>query len=460
MASLLSRLKARQGSQNRPESTPVASPAVEPSELIRIDPAANVPASVDAGDVPLPTATPNPEFESVETIEKLETTGRTGDFVLNSQETDERFRNVSAAWTAKCITFDQARERIARDKGATTDLVVPFKRLQPVVNGDGFALMDRETQTTYQPSPNALQQLCRMADVPASYPRKLLDRSDVDNRDHETLLAVMENGLRHYDGDKDRLIRLRNDGTIRAILSDRYAIIDHSWFLDVLESIIPDGLVSHFRGDGDSVFFNVLIPDSLRAEQDSEYGGMLACGNSEIGVRTMASLPSVFRAICMNGCIWDRVDGVAFVKKRHLGDVNLAELAQQIRENLNRQIPLLDNGIDAMLRLRSIVADRLDVRNAIAGTLGLIDGQVTRSQASAIVDAYKLERTDDKLSAFDLLQSFTRAAQTFGPQDQENVERVAGQVMLWNSDRWERAFADGSKLKAAELQRVFTKSVL
>jgi hypothetical protein len=103
------------------------------------------------------------------------------------------------------------------------------------------------------------------------------------------------------DQDKQRLIRTWSDGTLRAFLSQKYTIVNNAWFLDVLSKAIPGGVVSHWKGDADSIFGNVLIPDTIRAEADSDFGGMLSVGNSEIGTRRISSLPSVFRAICMNG---------------------------------------------------------------------------------------------------------------------------------------------------------------
>ncbi len=78
-----------------------------------------------------------------------------------------------------------------------------------------------------------------------------------------------------------------------------------------MRKLIPGGRLSHWRGDADTLWGNVLIPDTIRQESDSDYGGMVSIGNSEIRERRITSRPSVFRAICFNGCIWDREAGQA-----------------------------------------------------------------------------------------------------------------------------------------------------
>src|SRR5690606_24449301 len=82
-------------------------------------------------------------------------------------------------------------------------------------------------------------------------------------------------------------------------------------------------------------------------------------GNSEIGIRRLYSQPSVFRAICMNGCIWDAEKGTQ-LSVVHKGNTNLADLASAIESNLQSQIPLLSNGVDKLLDTRQLSCDRVN----------------------------------------------------------------------------------------------------
>lgn len=432
------------------------------ADIIRAEP---VPVVVNAVPVVPFNEYPPGSFESVETLKPLRGFGRTGDAVHNTQTMDARFRNVSTGWTdrandpndTRVLTWDSAFELVERERGQTRDIFSEFGKLQVVNDAQGVAVLDERGQRlTFTES--SLDQFSDWVECGLTLPRRLLRGDDQDRR---TLVDVFNNGLRRI-ADKKALIRLRNDGTARAFLSDQYCVLDNRWFLEVLRRLIPDGLVSHFRSPDncDSVFFNVLIPDSMRAETDSLYGGMLACGNGETGERKLSTCPSVFRAICMNGCIWDEVRGTGIIKKVHRGQIKLDELAELIRENLDRQIPLLGNGIDSMMRTRAISAELSPVPAIGAVLRSLSIAGITRAAADSIVDSYGNQRTEPaRVSAFDILQGLTHAAQTFSPGLQETVERAAGSAMLWNVDRWENVFSSARTISAVELERVFNNAV-
>ena len=401
-----------------------------------------------------------PETASVETLQPLRGTGRSGDFVHNTQKMDERFRNVSRGWTERAdnpddtsvMTWDAALEQLERERGETRDIVQSYGSLRVVNDVAGVALLDDNgTRLTF--TENSLDQFAYWIDSGLTLPRRLIN-GDAD--DKATLAAVIKNGLRKLE-DKNGLIRLRNDGTVRAFLSEQYAILDNRWFLDVIRSILPEGLVSHWRSDsGDSVYFNVLIPDSMRQETDSEYGGMLACGNGETGSRKLSTCPSVFRAICRNGCIWDETKGTGIIERVHRGAIDLNALAARIRDNLNRQIPLLGDGIDRMLLTRSYVSD-VGAVPAIGSVLrSLRIPGITRETSDAIFSAFGEQRTETaRVTAFDVIQGLTKSAQSFSAGLQETVERAAGSAMLWNADRWNNVFESAKTLSAEELKTVF-----
>ena len=436
--------------------------------VVRVQPAAATESAV-ATITPVQPV----RIESVETVKPLRGTGRTGDFVHNSQVMDERFRNVSTGWTKRLhdpddlsvMSFDDATQHITETAGQCTDVMTTYNQLTTEIVGGRLAIADRQSGAVFSLTDSALRQLAQKTEIGTTLPARL---SSGDSEDIETLSVVVRNGLRRLlrksDDDKPVLLRVKNGETVRAFLSESYARIDHVWFLEILRKIIPDGLVSHFRSDEhcDNVWFNVLIPDSIRAESDSEYGGMLACGNGETGFNRLHTMPSIFRAICMNGCIWDREDGIAFVDQIHRGEVDLQLLASNIRDNLNRQIPLLNSGIDSMLETKRITSNRNANPLLIVGaTLQQIDvSAITRPAADRILEAYHEQRTESgSVSAFDVIQGMTRAAREFSGSLQEIVERSAGSAMLWDSERWETVFRTADGLKEKQLKRIFQSSV-
>lgn len=255
-------------------------------------------------------------------MEVLTSTSRDGDFVHRTQTMakDNGFRNVSQTWYDKTIDFDQGMVELEAGRAQTEDILDYPGRFIPVIHNDRVALQDFNGRR-FTPTEHAMNQLGIRADTgtwlvnhlcqdKVTSQGKLLYKRD--RQDAETLVAVLQNGLRRLNPNKKLLWRTRKDGTLRAVLTSIYAIIDNRWFLETLKELIPNGRLSHWRGDADTIWTNILIPDSIRQEKDSEYGGMLSGGNSEIGERNMVTLPSIFRSICMNGCIWGQTKGEMF----------------------------------------------------------------------------------------------------------------------------------------------------
>lgn len=435
--------------------------------------AVTVVAPVVIPDNPAPSA----NVERLETIEKLQINSRQGDFVHDNQEMAGKrgFSHVSEAWAKRAddqsdktvMTYDQALELLESKRGDMRDIQTEYGRFSVSIVDGAVRLIDRQDGRAYGFSPASLDQFAERCGVGSTLPRRLILG---DEQDAKTLAMVFENGLRKIAG-KGALIRTRDDGgtngaTVRAFLSDQYARIDNRWFLEMLRRIVPGGLVSHFRAtDGfDSIYFNLLIPDSVRAEQDSDYGGMLASGNSEIGFRRLKTMPSVFRAICQNGCIWDRVDGVQFVSRVHRGAIELDALEAMIRDNLDRQIPLLSTGIDQMQTLRTIQAPSVsDVALLGAVLQALAIPALTKSAADDIVKHHNRQKlligAPSANTAFDVVQGFTGAAQTFAADLQEETERAAGAAMFWSAEKWDTVFRAAKTLKAADLARIFANAV-
>jgi len=148
-------------------------------------------------------------------------------------------------------------------------------------------------------------------------------------------------------------VRLRGT-SIRAVFTDKYREISNAWLLEAFDRLIPDGLVSHFRGDGDTISGNILIPDTVRAESDSDYGGGIGFRHSEVGIFRIAVMPFVYRCICCNGTIWAKLEGKA-LRKVHLGrEINEEDLFRHITECLHAQIPLVPELIARMQALKDV----------------------------------------------------------------------------------------------------------
>jgi hypothetical protein len=337
-------------------------------------------------------------------LQKLVGVGKTGDAVLNHQElaSKQGFKHVAKHWyNTGTMSYEAGLELIAKGKSQTEDITATVHEMLPSVNNNGEFVMKYKDGREFRPTEHAIMQMGNWAGTGTWYVTSLLSNPEDlkgrqlyarDRGDAETLATVLKNGFRrvHQKGkDKPFFWRTRKDGTLRAMLTDRFAVVDNEWFVNALRTLIPGGRLSHFKefGDSDTIYGNVLIPDTIREEKDSDYGGMLSVGNSEIGERRVSSLPSVFRAICMNGCIWDQVKGKG-IKQVHRGKINLEKLFLEIKENLNKQIPLLPQGIDRLLGTRTYVWDGASVLPLIAEFA--TENRLGKKAATSVLEAYRV----------------------------------------------------------------------
>jgi hypothetical protein len=243
------------------------------------------------------------------------------------------------------------------------------------------------------------------------------------------------------------------------MLTERYAIVDNRWFIERLAEFIPGGRLSHWRGDGDTIYGNVLIPDTIREETDSDYGGMLSVGNSEIGIRRVSSVPSIFRAICMNGCIWGQTKGEG-IRQVHRGKIDLRALALEIKENLNKQIPLLPQGIDRLLGIRSYAWDGGEMKPLFAQVAK--DYGFSKRQASDTLRSYHVERNttpDYAKTLFGVVNSVTRAGQKLSNAEWIKFDEVGGQLAQYAENDWDRLVSKAKQLKTKEVEETFLATV-
>lgn len=394
-----------------------------------------------------------------------EATKQAGSFVYTSQgtATEQGFSHVSKYWYPKTMSYEQGLEQLETGKALTEDLMATVKEMVPTVE-NGSCVLRYKDGRTFRPTEHCVSQMGNWADTGTWFVMSLL-RNPEDNKgnqlysrdagDAATLAMALTNGFRRLDPNKKFLFRTRKDGTLRAMLTERYAIVDNRWFVERLRQFIPGGRLSHWKGDSDTIYGNVLIPDTIREEKDSDYGGMLSVGNSEIGERRVSSLPSIFRAICMNGCIWGQTKGEG-IRQVHRGKINLESLALEIKENLNKQIPLLPQGIDKFLNTRSYAWDGASAKVVIAQLSK--DYTFSKKQATATLLAYNEERAvtpDLATTLFGVTNAVTRAAQKFSPAEWVKFDEVGGRLANMKKDEFNHMITKAKHLKEKEVEDVY-----
>jgi len=400
--------------------------------------------------------------------DELVGTGRSGDaihanLVMGDGETQD-FNNVARYWLENgTMTFDAALEKLDAEVAERAD--INDKLADCVVGIEDGKIKVGVDGVNYVPTPHALRQLATWCDTPHTLINwysgdKLKQNGNVlfnrDEKDMELIVLALRNGLRRVDEDKDMLFRTYKDGTLRAVLSDRYAIIDNRWYLETLKELLPGGRVSHWNGNADTIYGNVLIPDTIRKEHDSDYGGMLSIGNCEIGLRRLFQYPSVFRAICMNGCIWDHKKGERTTKV-HRGKIDLADLRCSILDNLNKQIPLLQSGVDRFLALRS---REIPVDTKLSHVFAFIgkENGFSNEQIKSAGELWLQEEKGDR-NAFGVINAITRAGQKFDPETWFAFDNVAGNLMNMTDNQWSGLLSNAATMDDEKVSKMFAVAV-
>jgi len=367
---------------------------------------------------------------------KLETTQ--GDFVHKNQvmSSDDGFKCVSKIWFDKTKTIEQGLEAIAADAAIRNDLMVPASNFRVEHRGNVAVLV--LDGVDYNPTEHAWKQLAggpvtnightivNTLRAPVVYGKNVTER---DAKDAELLASCFMNGHRRLEPKKIFRFRVDENMVCRAVLTEDYSPIDNRWYLETLQELFTaiggtEPRLSHWRGNSDTMYGNLLLPDSCLNDTDSDYGGMVTLSNCEIGRRRLEQYPSIFRAICMNGCIWDQVKGTA-ISKVHRGQINLIDLKERILKNVNESIPMMPTIIARFLKTKEWKLDKTPVAKVVAQICK--DYRLTPKQATEIMTQFKNHEMEFK-SLFGVINAITRAGQVFDNDSWVAFDTIGGEL--------------------------------
>jgi len=387
----------------------------------------------------------------------IQSDASTGSFVRTLQgATGTGFQegtHVHKDWWAKTKTFEQVMQDVHVAVENREDILTEIKNISCVSENDDFyfKLVDGRK---FRPTDHAIEQFSVRAGVTSSsFLREMRNIEGFDSHDANTMSIVGNNALRRIDADKKFRLRTYTDGTCRAFVTEQYAPVDNRWYLETLAEFIPGGRFSHWRGDEDTIYGNVLIPDTIMdyGSDDSDYGGMISVGNCEIGTRRISQTPSLFRSICMNGCIWGQTAGEK-IRRVHRGNIDLDNLKLEIAKNIQHQIPLLAPGIKQFLATRAMETGKASVKGIIASFAS--DYKLTKKEASEFLSQYG-EYESDNRNLFGIINGLTRAGQKFDNKTWVKFDEVAGSLLDITKDRWSSILRRADTFTDKDYDKVF-----
>jgi hypothetical protein len=346
-------------------------------------------------------------------------------------------RHVAKVWQDKCTPFADFVSTVKEQSKHKEDIVKKESEIRLL---DANTLLDGTPLTK-----SGLNSLRGFTDIPSSMVSFLQER-EYD----EELVKFLNKELDRRETTwnqsgkepRDFRVRVRHDDegndVIRAIVSERYGVIDNSEAMDMVVNALPslkDALASHIFNDGDDIYGNVLLPDYMKSEPDSDYGVGIAFRNSEIRNSTFKISPFLFRAICLNGMIWGRQNSEITVNQRHMGKIDLNELQEQVTIAVK---VALTQGND-LLTLMSL-SKQVKVENPLA-TIALLarDQKMTIEQGKLWHKGYldSLHEANGHVhenTAFGIVNGLTRASQDYKGSMREQMETQASFILAPSID--------------------------
>lgn len=362
--------------------------------------------------------------------------------------------HVHKDWYQKTQSYDDVMEQIQADIDNREDIMVKTRDISAVITDDNqfaFQVQGRK----FVPTDWSLQQFSTRAKTPSvSVMREMRNQPDFDDQDGELMVDFANNYMRRMDQDKEFRLRTYTDGTCRAFLTDKYSPVDNRWYMDVLREFLPDARMSHWKGDEDTIFGNLLLPDSIidyGQDDDTDYGGMVSIGNCEIGKRRMSQYPSIFRAICMNGCIWGQQEGKK-ISKVHRGAIDLSDLKTCIAENIEMQLNILPDGIRKFLETRTQKMGTHSAKGVIAAVCN--DFRLDKKQSTEVLEQF-ITHEHEHQNLFGVINAVTRAGQEFTADTWFKMDNVGGDLMNLSASRWDTILRRADTYTDKDYEKVF-----
>lgn len=390
-------------------------------------------------------------------MEKLVGVGNQGQFVLDNQvlATEDGFSKVNKSWFERTLTLDQGIDSIVDQRRSREDINCSISEIDFRVSNGEF-VVEMIDGREYKPTEKALFDIAYWCDQTSiSFVKRITSPAikqngkiayERDEKDAETLCNVLKNGKRRIEKDKKFLFRTYNDGSLRCMLSDKYAIIDNLWVMEVVKEVLPGGRLSHWKGNEDNIMGNILIPDTIREEFDSDYGALVNLFNSETGEGRLSQLPALFRAICFNGCIHNKTEGQA-LNKVHRGKIDLSELRKLFIQNIHNQIPIAKSLIDKMMNTRQY---DIGLSSPASVFVAVSDGKMAAKEIIGIMDEFISYESGER-NLFGIVNSITRFSQTQNPNRWVELDNYAGSLLDITSNKWDRIINKANSYTSEEI---------
>lgn len=269
----------------------------------------------------------------------------------------------------------------------------------------------------------ALGQLGSKIGVPVRYLDKCIQSGRIDLA-QENVNSWLE------DFNKDLFIREYN-GSIRGVLSSKYAVCDSHEILQVVDDALD---LSNYKIKGsylneERLHIRLIGKEMLPIEGEDLFAGLFI-DSSDVGRSILTVKFGIYKQVCTNGLVIARAGGTLFEQK-HIG-ISADEFHQGLVASLSRVDELTEYAIGSIQRTRERYnhwSAESEYEDDIKEFINYIRQQTNLSQdgASKVIDLMNTKYEDTR---WGLINSITEVAQDYTLERRLELERIAGNMLV------------------------------
>ena len=309
-----------------------------------------------------------------------------------------------------------------------------------------------EVRSNLVPTARGIASIGERLRIPPGYLTRLIMGTHRADAEPRAAAGLCNELLRtHNDRGKSLLVRLIDENRIRAVLSERYRIMDNldllGPFIRGISSWLPDRVaVDYADVDEEGMAVAITFPEALHGAGttrqlpggtvavNDEYQAGFVLRNNECGEGGMEIVPRVWRVICSNGLL---VEDMKF-RRVHLG----ANLTGAMRDVMQQAVyEAIQHALDAMPRIVTALHEAQKEREL--NPIGRL-GSIARHHDLDDNTRQHLFRTfaqEPEQSRFGVVQAITAAGRDQPvATDQQRLESLGGLVLQMPKREYERVY--------------------
>jgi hypothetical protein len=339
-------------------------------------------------------------------------------------------------------TINELAAKVVENENNKKDLIVSPDSM--LFSGTKLNIYDDNVSDSYTSTKHMVRQTATAGGIPTGYMEKLYT-------DNPELMARNLNwGLGNIK--TPRMVRTL-DGNARAMMSDRYKIIDNAPVLEsamnALKQVDTDVEFQSMDITDNRMYLKMTSPrleGEVKKDDPVQMG--LVISNSEIGLGSYQIQPLIYRLVCENGMVSPKeIGGEHSIQMKHLGRKNdlgivyAHDTQQLLSQAFAAQVrDIIHNIFSSEMLERHLQAFRdlanRKIEGAVPKAIEVVQKKfnLTNTEGDTMLK-HLIEGGD--LSQYGILNSITRTARDVEDYDRaSHLEAVGGKIITLSSRDW------------------------